>query len=85
VEVSRVKQTLADLERLAPEDAQPEDFVDLGEHAEFRPEVMEGECSASDGSLGPRASGSLPASGLAHRALTPFGWSGAPRVPVGAR
>ena len=46
VEVGRVKQALADLERLTPEDALPDDFIDLGEDAEFTPEVMDGECSA---------------------------------------
>ena len=40
------RRTLADLERLQPGDAVPADFVDLGEAAEFAPEVMEGECSA---------------------------------------
>jgi sulfite reductase (NADPH) hemoprotein beta-component len=46
VEVARVKQVLADLERLDAADASAEDFVDLGESHEFAPEVMEGECSA---------------------------------------
>ena len=46
VEVARVKTALADLEALPPERAQPEDFVDLGEQAEFKLETMEGECSA---------------------------------------
>jgi sulfite reductase (NADPH) hemoprotein beta-component len=46
VEVTRVKQALADLERLDAADATPEDFVDLAETHEFTPEVMEGECSA---------------------------------------
>ena len=40
------KQALADLERLTPEDAVPDDFIDLGEDAEFTPEVMDGECSS---------------------------------------
>ena len=40
-----VKQTLGDLERLQPGDAVPADFIDLGEAAEFAPEVMEGECA----------------------------------------
>jgi sulfite reductase (NADPH) hemoprotein beta-component len=44
--VARVKELLADLEALAEQDAQPTDFVDLGEQTEFRPEVMDGECSA---------------------------------------
>ena len=46
VAVARVKDVLADLERLTPEDALPEDFVDLAEDTEFNPEVQEGECSA---------------------------------------
>jgi sulfite reductase (NADPH) hemoprotein beta-component len=46
VELARVKQVLADLEALTPEDAAPADFVDLGEEAEFKVEAMEGECSA---------------------------------------
>ena len=40
------RRSLADLERLTPEDAMPEDFIDLGEDAEFAPEVLDGECSA---------------------------------------
>jgi sulfite reductase (NADPH) hemoprotein beta-component len=44
--VARVKELLADLEAFAEQDAQPADFVDLGEQTEFRPEVMDGECSA---------------------------------------
>jgi sulfite reductase (NADPH) hemoprotein beta-component len=46
VELDVVKRTLADLERLQPGDAVPADFIDLGEAADFSPEVMEGECSA---------------------------------------
>src|SRR5258706_317565 len=45
VELDLVKRTLADLERLQPGDAVPPDFIDLGEAAEFAPEVMEGECA----------------------------------------
>jgi len=41
-----IKPVLADLERMTAEDALPADFVDLGEVAEFAPEVMDGECSA---------------------------------------
>jgi len=37
---------LSDLERITPEEATSEDFVDPGETAEFRPDVLEGECSA---------------------------------------
>jgi hypothetical protein len=46
LDVGRVKELLADLEALAPEDALPADYVDLGEESEFKMEVMEGECSA---------------------------------------
>jgi sulfite reductase (NADPH) hemoprotein beta-component len=45
IDVARVKETLADLERLGATDAVPADFVDLGEEHEFTPEVMEGECA----------------------------------------
>jgi sulfite reductase (NADPH) hemoprotein beta-component len=46
VEVSQVKEQLADLERLTEQDATPADFIDLGEVGAFNPETMEGECSA---------------------------------------
>jgi len=46
VELARVKEAIADLERLTPEDAVPADFVDLGEVTEFKVEAMDGECSA---------------------------------------
>jgi len=46
VSVDRVRLTLADLERMAQEDAVPTDFVDLAEAAEFAPEVMDGECAS---------------------------------------
>ena len=45
VELDVVKGRLADLERLQPGDAVQADFIDLGEAAEFAPEVMEGECA----------------------------------------
>ena len=45
VELDVVKAALADLERLQPGDAVQADFIDLGEAAEFAPEVMEGECA----------------------------------------
>jgi sulfite reductase (NADPH) hemoprotein beta-component len=45
VPLERVKQALGDLERLVQAEAEPADFVDLGEAAEFAPEVMEGECA----------------------------------------
>ena len=46
VDLARVKAVLADLEGLAASDATPDDFVDLGEAADFAPEVLDGECSA---------------------------------------
>ncbi len=46
VDVGLVKTTLADLETLTPDMAEPQDFIDLAEVSPFNPEVMEGECSA---------------------------------------
>jgi sulfite reductase beta subunit-like hemoprotein len=46
VDLTAVKSTLADLERITPEEAAPQDFIDLAEVSAFNPEVMEGECSA---------------------------------------
>jgi sulfite reductase (NADPH) hemoprotein beta-component len=46
VDVGRVKETLSDLERLAIDETVPEDFIDLAETTEFKPEIQEGECSA---------------------------------------
>jgi sulfite reductase beta subunit-like hemoprotein len=46
VELSTVKEALSDLERLTPEQASAEDFVDLAEDAAFDPTIQEGECSA---------------------------------------
>jgi len=46
VELDVVKVELADLEHLRPGDAVAADFIDLGEAAEFAPEVLDGECSA---------------------------------------
>jgi sulfite reductase beta subunit-like hemoprotein len=46
VSLDRIKIELSDLERITPEEATSEDFVDPGETAEFRPDVLEGECSA---------------------------------------
>ena len=45
VPLDSVKAVLADLERLATEEASETDFIDLGEHQAFAPEVMEGECA----------------------------------------
>jgi hypothetical protein len=36
---------LADLTRLSLGEASMEDFIDLEEEREFKPEVMDGECS----------------------------------------
>ena len=46
VDLARAKAALAPIERLTPETAVPQDFVDLGDDEAFRPEVMDGECSA---------------------------------------
>jgi sulfite reductase beta subunit-like hemoprotein len=46
VDADQVGRTLGDLEKLAPEDAVAEDFVDLAEEHEFVVETMGGECSA---------------------------------------
>jgi hypothetical protein len=45
-EPAKLKSVLADLELLTEETARPEDFIDLGETHEFRPEATEGECAA---------------------------------------
>jgi sulfite reductase beta subunit-like hemoprotein len=45
-DLARIKALLSDLESLTPEDAEPADFVDLGEEAEFKVETQEGECMA---------------------------------------
>ena len=46
VDVARVKAVLSDLEQMTVESAIADDFVDLAETAEFKPEIQEGECSA---------------------------------------
>ncbi len=46
LDLAQARAVLAPIERLTPEGAAPEDFIDLGEDAAFRPEVMDGECSA---------------------------------------
>jgi sulfite reductase beta subunit-like hemoprotein len=46
VDLAVVKSALAEYERLTPEEASPQDFVDLAEVSPFNPEVMDGECSA---------------------------------------
>src|SRR5215813_12344766 len=42
VELQRARACLADLEQLSAEEANPEDFIDLGERGEFAPEIQEG-------------------------------------------
>ena len=46
IEVPKVKALLADLEKIAPGEANDVDFIDLAEDHAFNPEVMDGECSA---------------------------------------
>jgi sulfite reductase beta subunit-like hemoprotein len=46
VGLDEAKAALAGLAELPPGAVRPEDFVDLGEEQEFRPEAMEGECAA---------------------------------------
>jgi len=46
VDLAAVKAALADLEQMTPGTTSADDFVDLGETAEFKPEIQEGECSA---------------------------------------
>src|SRR5712691_7955946 len=46
IELARVKPLLADLEVMPPESAQAEDYVDLAETDEFRPQTMAGECAS---------------------------------------
>jgi sulfite reductase (NADPH) hemoprotein beta-component len=46
VDLAAAKAALAPIERLTAESATPDDFIDLGDEAAFRPEVMDGECSA---------------------------------------
>jgi hypothetical protein len=44
--VAAVKTALHGLDRLTPQEAGPQDFIDLAEETAFDPTVMEGECSA---------------------------------------
>lgn len=46
IDIDRARAAVADLERLTSADVVPADFVDFGEEEEYRPEVMDGECSA---------------------------------------
>jgi sulfite reductase (NADPH) hemoprotein beta-component len=44
-DVVKVKELLADLEPLTAQTAAKDDFIDLAETTEFRPETSEGECA----------------------------------------
>ena len=46
VDLARVKTLLSDLEQMLPASTVADDFIDLAETAEFKPEIQEGECSA---------------------------------------
>jgi sulfite reductase (NADPH) hemoprotein beta-component len=46
VDVARVKSVLSDLEEMTAATATSDDYVDLAETTEFKPEIQEGECSA---------------------------------------
>jgi sulfite reductase (NADPH) hemoprotein beta-component len=46
IELARVTRALDGLQAFTEADATPLDYIDLGESAEFAPEVMDGECSA---------------------------------------
>jgi sulfite reductase (NADPH) hemoprotein beta-component len=46
VDPARTRAALADLADLPPDAVTPEDLVDLGERAAFRPETGDGECAA---------------------------------------
>jgi sulfite reductase (NADPH) hemoprotein beta-component len=46
VEVEHARSVLLDLEKMTLEDAQKQDFIDLGEDHEYKVEIMDGECSA---------------------------------------
>jgi sulfite reductase beta subunit-like hemoprotein len=46
IDVAIARQALDGLDRLSPDEAAAEDFVDLGEEAAFNPEVQDGECTA---------------------------------------
>jgi len=45
VDLSKVKVALADLEQMNENTAEAQDYIDLGEDTEFRPETQEGECA----------------------------------------
>jgi sulfite reductase (NADPH) hemoprotein beta-component len=45
VDLPKVKGALADLEQMSENTADAQDYIDLGEDTEFRPETQEGECA----------------------------------------
>ncbi|HEX9287486.1 MAG TPA: nitrite/sulfite reductase [Thermoanaerobaculia bacterium] len=45
LDVARARERLVDLEGISAEDAQPEDYIDLGEDVQYRMETKEGECA----------------------------------------
>jgi sulfite reductase (NADPH) hemoprotein beta-component len=46
VEIATVKSVLSGLDKLLPEEASPDDFIDLAEKDLFAPVILDGECSA---------------------------------------
>jgi sulfite reductase beta subunit-like hemoprotein len=46
VDPAHARAAVADLEKMAAEDAMPADFIDPGEDHAFNPEVMDGECAS---------------------------------------
>ena len=46
VEASKVKSLLADLETMTVDTVTPDDFIDLAEKNEYKPEIMDGECAS---------------------------------------
>jgi sulfite reductase beta subunit-like hemoprotein len=46
VDLNHARAAVADLEKMTPETAQPQDYIDLGEDHEYKVEILDGECSA---------------------------------------
>jgi sulfite reductase (NADPH) hemoprotein beta-component len=46
VDLNHARAALTDLEKMTPETAQPNDYIDLGEDHEYKVEILDGECSA---------------------------------------
>ena len=46
VDPTHARAAVADLEKMAAEEALPADFIDPGEDHAFNPEVMDGECAS---------------------------------------